>query len=355
MLAIFWLGVYGLFAFVAGVNFVLMRRVRGRARAAGDPEMAILIPARNEAENLRRLLPQLEGLRVYVYDDESEDGTGEIARGLGARVVRPSEALPAGWTGKNRACHALAQVVAEDSAAEWWVFLDADVEVKAGFAGGMAEAIRRYGARSALITGFPEVIPGRGVEPLFLSWVGWSLLAMNPFGLVSLTGTGHNYFANGQVQVWKSTTYTEIWPHEQVRSRVLEDVAIGRLLAREKRRVEVMNLSAVLGVRMYATWRETVDGMSKNSYEIAGKGTFGLVLLFVALALGWMLAGSLWWAGLGLLTLSGVLVALTARAALWPTLLMPVGLLIGAGTLVRSWWWRRTGRTQWKGRVYPPS
>ncbi len=143
--------------------------------------------------------------------------------------------------------------------------------------------------------------------------------------------------------------------HEQVRSRVLEDVAIGRLLAREKRRVEVMNLSAVLGVRMYATWRETVDGMSKNSYEIAGKGTFGLVLLFVALALGWVLAGSLWWAGLGLLTLSGVFVALTARAALWPTLLMPMGLLIGAGTLVRSWWWRRTGRTQWKGRVYPPS
>ncbi len=92
MLAIFWLGVYGLFAFVAGVNFVLMRRVRGRARAVDDPELAILIPARNEAENLRRLLPQLEGLRVYVYDDESEDGTGEIARSLGARVVRPSEA-----------------------------------------------------------------------------------------------------------------------------------------------------------------------------------------------------------------------------------------------------------------------
>jgi glycosyltransferase involved in cell wall biosynthesis len=61
----------------------------------------IVIPARNEAATLGTLLAQLHaaGLhQVLVIDDLSDDGTGDIARAGGARVLRPVLGLGA-WGG----------------------------------------------------------------------------------------------------------------------------------------------------------------------------------------------------------------------------------------------------------------
>jgi len=344
-----WLALYGYLALVALINLFGLRRVR-----PGGPtdEIAVLIPARNEEENLRRLLPALiepnPGLRVYVYDDGSEDGTAEVATAAGARVIRGGE-LPQGWTGKNHACHCLAQVATEDSAARWWVFLDADVYPEPGFLGGVVEHLKR--SKSPVLTGFPRGLPGRGIEPMFLAWVGWVLLATNPFALVSRSRRGHSRFTNGQFTVWRAEVYTQLWPNERLRDRILEDVLIGRVLAKEGVFVETVNVSPVLGVRMYDTWRQALDGMSKNSYEITGSGlgTLFLTLLFMAIAVGWVFAP---W-GLALLMLSGLAAALTMRYVLWVVPVMPVAVLIGAFTLLRSWVWRRTGRVTWKGRTYP--
>ncbi len=344
-----WLALYGYLAVVALINLLGLRRIRP---GAPTDEIAVLIPARNEEENLRRLLPALiepnPGVRVYVYDDGSEDETAEVAAAAGARVIRGGE-LPEGWTGKNHACHRLAQVAAEDSPARWWVFLDADVYPEPGFLGGVVSHLNR--SRSPVLTGFPQGLPGGGIEPLFLAWVGWVLLATNPFALVSRSRRGHSRFTNGQFTVWRADVYTQLWPNERLRDRILEDVLIGRVLAKEGIFVETVNVSPVLAVRMYDTWRQALDGMSKNSYEITGSGwgTMLLTLLFVAIAVGWIFAP---W-GLALLMLSGLAAALTMRYVLWVVPVMPLAVLIGAFTLLRSWVWRRTGRVTWKGRTYP--
>ncbi len=348
-----WYIVYGLFAFVALINLVLMRRPKA---PGGDAKIAILIPARNEASNLAELLPQLisdaSGPKVFVFDDESDDGTGAVAQSLGAQVVRPREPLPQGWTGKNRACHSLAETALEATDAEWLLFLDADVRVSKDFMAtikGLAST-----TRVPVVTAFPQIVPGRGVEPLFLAWVGWILLASNPFGVVSRSGLGHNRFLNGQIQLWKTSVYSELWPNHAVKDKIMEDVQMGRLLARKNVRVDVVNLSSVIRVKMYDTWQQTLDGMSKNSYEITGSvgGSILISLGMFVLALGWILAPSPMLA-LGLFTLSGVAAALTARAAPWPCLVMPVVTLIGGITILRSTYWKLTGKVTWKGRTYP--
>lgn len=340
---------YSLFLLVSLLNLFLMRR----PQPGPGPEILVLIPARDEAANLRELLPQLNGYRVLLFDDESDDDTAGIAEALGARVIRPESPLPAGWTGKNRACDALARA-AESEGADWWLFLDADVRVKPGGIERLRGLIAEVGDRCPLITGFGEMKPGRGIEPLFLAWVGWVLLCTAPFGLVARSRKGHPGFKNGQMHLWRRDVYVQLRPHEQVKGKIMEDVMIGRMLAKQRIPIEVANLSSSFSVRMYDTWRETLDGMSKNSFEMTGtvSGSVLITILFLLFAWGWLAAWPLAWLPLAILACSGVIVSIITRAPVWPALLMPVVLSIGGFTQLRSLWWKRTGRTTWKGRTY---
>ena len=347
--------VYALFALIGWTNLLFMRRPKGRSPATG---ICVLIPARDEAANLKKLLPALldpnPGLQVFVFDDESTDGTGDVASGFGARVVRSDLPLPAGWTGKNHACHQLAAAAA-GTEAEWFLFLDADVEPQPDFLERMAWLCEQVRPEVGMVTGFPTIVPGRGPEPLFLAWVGWILIVCNPYALVSRTGLGHNRFKNGQVHSWRREVYLRLQPNERVKDRVMEDVGIGRLLAKEKVPVEVANLSSILSVRMYEHWRQTLDGMSKNSYEITNSdfGTVAIAIFFLGLAWGWAFAGHWWLLALGLFAFGGLSVVLLVRTAIWPVLLMPIIPTIGAFTMIRSMVWHRRGTVRWKGRVYP--
>lgn len=354
------LGLYGWLALVSLGNAVLLPRLR---RVTGDSadlaSLTFLIPARDEAENLSELLPLLvgHGAPVLVFDDESTDGTGDVARRLGAQVIRPTEPLPGGWTGKNRACHALALAATEAVEARYWVFLDADVRPHGGWVKRLRTTLAADGRRWPVQTGFSRMAPGAGLEPVYLSWVPWSLLASNPFGLVARTGLAHNGFTNGQVTAWRADVYTELWPHQMVRGEILEDVLIGRMLARKGIRVRVLNLSDTLTVRMYRTVGEAWRGMTKNAVDIAGPGlgTYIFAALMVVIALGWTLLGPLAWVGYGLLVLSKVATDRVARLPLWTAPFLPLSLLAAAATLVASAHQRRRGLTAWKGRTYPPA
>ena len=70
-----------------------------------DCRIAVVIPARDEAETIRAAVRSLlaqawpTDLRVIVVDDDSSDGTAGLARLAGATVISAGP-LPTGWTGK---------------------------------------------------------------------------------------------------------------------------------------------------------------------------------------------------------------------------------------------------------------
>ena len=331
-----------------------------KVRHAGEgPELVILIPARNEEENLKELLPRIfvaePHQRVYVFDDESTDRTAKVARDNGAIVIQPREPLPAGWTGKNRACDALAKAAIEDSNSNWMIFLDADTVTDPNFIGICRDIANSAPKNVGVVSAFPRLAPGSPFEPLFLAWVPYVLLASNPFGIVSKTGIGHNQFTNGQFTLWRKESYEQIWPNATLRDRILEDVQIGRLLKKSKLGLRVINLSKYLAVKMYKSPREAFDGLSKNSYEIAGNTIGSLVISFFLLFLGfgWMFAGPRWPEVYALLCLSGLFSFMTVRMSIFNSIAMPFNLLIGAMVVLRSILWHRSGKVQWKGRTYP--
>lgn len=358
MMSVLIVSFYGLLFLVALLNWIALRPIpKGAPQGTSStPRIDVLIPARDEADNLRRLVPTLveQGLRVFVFDDESTDGTGDVAAAAGATVLRPAGPLPKGWTGKNRACHELAKAASEASDADWWLFLDADVHPDVGFADSLRSLASRTKPSAAAVTGFLRAEPGAGLEPVHTGWVWWVLLATNPFALVQWTGKGHNRFLNGQFTMWRPRVYTWLWPNEAMRGRILEDVHMGRLLARERQPVVVANLSRSAGVLMYRDLRASLDGMAKNAYEIAGSvaGSMVLAAFFGAAAIGWAAAGPRTVVALGLLLGSKFLTDRIVGAPWWSWAAAPLSCALGSFTVLRSTVWHRQGTVKWKGREY---
>lgn len=84
-----------------------------------DKNIAIIIPALNEEDCLRSLLPELQGQQVIVVDNGSSDATAEVARTAGALVVDEPQ------RGYGRACwRGFRTAVAQG--AEIIVFMDGD-------------------------------------------------------------------------------------------------------------------------------------------------------------------------------------------------------------------------------------
>jgi hopene-associated glycosyltransferase HpnB len=100
--------------------------------------IAVVIPARNEVENIGRAVRSLLNqsclglLEIYVVDDNSTDGTAEAARS--AAADHPSKltviegcSLPSGWTGKLWAVQQGVEV-ALTAHPEFLLLTDADIE-----------------------------------------------------------------------------------------------------------------------------------------------------------------------------------------------------------------------------------
>jgi glycosyltransferase involved in cell wall biosynthesis len=84
-------------------------------------KVSVVLPAKNEAEGLRRTLPALAatlpGAEVIVVDDGSSDDTAAVAAALGARVISTPYSMGNGAAIKRGARAATGEVI---------VFMDAD-------------------------------------------------------------------------------------------------------------------------------------------------------------------------------------------------------------------------------------
>ncbi|WP_286533367.1 glycosyltransferase family 2 protein [Variovorax sp. J31P179] len=123
-------------------------------------EFSVVIPARNEAQGLARLLPDLlaalPGAEIIVSDDGSTDGSAELARSLGVQVVR----RPYG-SGNGSAIKAGARAATR----EWIVFMDGDGQHR-------AQDVTRLITR--LEEGYEMVVGARGAGGQASRHRGWA-------------------------------------------------------------------------------------------------------------------------------------------------------------------------------------
>ena len=333
---------------IGNLLYLLRRR---SIRPPGDRLVSILIPARNEAANLRRLLPALASqsyprMEVIVYDDESTDRTWEvIQQHQGGRIsgIRGGP-LPEGWVGK---CHALDQA-SKRANGEMLLFLDADAIVcHEHVVDNLVAQFLALPPFSALTT-MPGLNPSGG--RLLVSLIPNSMLLTIPWFLTARFRIASMAALNGQCWMIDAEDYALLMPHRARRSEVLEDVSIARDLVRAGMRIHLTPTRGDLDVRMYESIQEAWRGFRKNAYLLFGGTPLRFLLLQIPFVFLFLVVPLLkWWLLVWLLILKWGTDRVAGFKAV-VTILAPLSYLLG---LLLDWdsaWHHWRGRVKWKGR-----
>ena len=225
---------------------VLRRLARGRRRrpplrgAATDRSVTVVIPAREEAGRIGPCLEALRGEDVIVVDDDSADGTAQVARRHGARVIQRGPAPP-GWVGKPWAL----QKGVEAATGEVVVCLDADTRPKPGLLGALAQELDEFD----FVTVGPRFVCEGGLE----RWLHASLLASLVYRYGPLDIDRPPRVANGQCTATRREWFLAQGGYGLAVGYSTDDVALIRALSG---RVAFRDGADLLEVKMHDSVRE---------------------------------------------------------------------------------------------------
>ena len=359
-----------------------MARSRSLDEEDGDPpenapHVSVVIPARNEAHNIERCLRSVltndyPNYDVTVVDDQSADGTGDIARGIAlenprARVIGTG-APPEGWFVKQWAC----ETGARTTKGEIILFADADTTHSSDLITRSVNAMTRRNAHLFSVVGHQEL--GTFWEKLIQPLV-FGLLSVRYGGTESITNSRFvtSKIANGQCLFVRRDTYEELGGHALVKSHVADDMMMAqRFFARGKKVAAAEGLTQ-LSTRMYTSLAEIVSGWGKNVFaggrDSVPLGRFGRVIFPFLL-----LSAPMFTLAPAIVLLANLFIEVPQSLLLWATItavahvlwwiavyrrmhvsplyafISPLGALVLLYIFVRAA--SRGQRVMWKDRVY---
>lgn len=346
---------------------------KNNARGAGEGirRVSVLIPARDEADNIGDCLASVLACRItgwdleiIVLDDRSSDETGRIARATGderVKVVAGRE-LPIGWLGKSYACNQLMKA----ASGEWLLYLDADIRLKPE---ALENALAMADAQEeGLITGFAYQQTGTWLEKLVVPLMTFTIICHLPILLVRTSRDPRFVAAHGGFMLVHRNSYMRCGGHEAIRSDLVDDMALARAVKRVGDQVTLADITEYAEMRMYHNANEVWKGYRKNIYAGLGRSPFILLvmlsmytLLYVlplaafiffsvtgqAAEATWALSASL--LGIAIKRISDE----SARQSVGLCLFISVSILCLIAIAISSWWGSRSGQGyEWKGRRY---
>ena len=321
--------------------------------------VSVLIPARNEEENILRLLESIhqqdyKGYEVIVYDDLSTDKTYQVVSAFvekhhNFKVIKGTD-LPYGWTGKNYACHQLA----EKASGEYFLFLDADTTISDNLINSSVHRMQLF--KLGLLSLFPTQNMNTIGEKVTVPLLNYLLLNLLPLRFVYLFKTPAMSVACGQFMLFDGAAYQQNQWHQMVKDKVVEDAEIMKLLKGSGYNGEVLLANKMIKCRMYKNFNDAISGFSKNSlalfnYNISALLVFVLIMIGGPLIVIMTLNISLIFFMIGLIALSRVMIALSAGENVFFNIVLHPAQMINLAVIAFLSIQKHLTRTNvWKGR-----
>ena len=246
------------------------------------------MPARNEqaviASCVESLARQPEIAEILVINDQSTDKTAEIVRSLIGGIPRlrllETEAVPAGWVGKNNAVF----LGAKQAKSPWLLFIDADAQLEPG---ATARALRIAQENSAALISFsPEQVTESWYEKSLIPFVYCRLAKHFSYDAVN-DPSSPAAAANGQFLMIERDAYKRIGGHASVPAEVLEDLGLAKRVKAAGFRLWFGSGQGIVRVRMYRSFGAMWQGWKKNLYVLVG-GSPGAVFRELESTIPWI-------------------------------------------------------------------
>ncbi len=325
-----------------------------------QPGVSVLIPARNEEQNLPELLDGLLKqdyplLEILVYNDDSTDGTHRIVEKFAEENPRirllEGGRLPEGWSGKNHACHQLSLAARGD----YFLFLDADVKVRPDLVGKSIWYMLHMDL--TLFSMFPKQLMKSFGELLTVPIMNWILLSLLALRLIRLSHYPSLSAANGQFMLFRAREYRQHRFHELFKEINVEDIHIIRKVKQMGYLSQTLLSRGEVSCRMYRSYKEGIFGLTRSMFAFFGGSGIALFLfsLFSTFGLGLVWLGmSLEWAMI-YLAMTAIMRILILIMSYQPVIislfLFPLMQVSFLRIVFRAFRLRRRGTNTWKGRI----
>lgn len=364
-------------------NLRNFRRLRTASIRKANLLVSILVPARNEERNIeeciRALLNQsYDKTEILTLDDHSSDETPIIVRNIektnGNVTLMTGKELPPGWTGKNWACHQLAEAATGDLL----LFVDADTFLDEETLQDAVAALEEENAD--LLSLLPTRTPSSWLDASIFLVIDWAVHSWLPFGIAHNVRLPFVSVSFGQFMLFRRAGYESIGGYEAIRENVVDDVELGRRIKAAGLKWRLYDASGRLITRMYTTSAEALTGLGKNIFRFFGRSIAKftltwLIAMILALAPILLVLGSAssllstsvtelhissWATGLASFVVAGMFgtwfaANLRFGHPVWKTFLFPfviiVTLQVGLWSMIQT----IRGRTSWKGRIISQS
>ena len=351
----------------------------GPPPALGWPEVAVVVPARNEAavigQSLGSLLRQdYRGpFRVVLVDDHSDDGTGDIAERVAAAAgasrrlaVATARPLPAGWSGKLWAVsEGVAAAAGLAPGARYLLLTDADISHDAG---SLSRLVAKAEAERLDLVSLMVLLDHGGF------WAGLLIPAfvfffqkLYPFPRVNDPGHDMAAAAGGCILV-RRDSLEKAGGIARIRGALIDDCTLGAVIKAGPGKLWLGLTTRLISLRPYTRFGEIWDMVARTAYTqlryspvLLLGALLGMALTYLAAPLAvlslplhhsWP-AAALGLAAWGLIAFAyQPTLRLYGKPATDGLLLPMVGFLYSLMTVasaVRHW---RGRGGQWKGRTY---
>ena len=332
------------------------------------PRVAVVVPARNEADVIERVIRALlqqdypGPLRIFVVDDHSTDGTAEeVVKAANVRsdrlTILSATALPAGWTGKM---WALAQGVerAAEFSPDYFLFTDADIVHSPGSVSSLVAMAQASGLDmvSMMVKLECSSFAERALIPAFVFF----FFMLYPPEWVNDRRKRTAGAAGGDILV-RAEALRKAGGIETIRNELIDDCALAREIKR-KGGIWLGLTRNASSIRSYEGFSGIGRMISRNAFyqlrhsvwlllgTLLGLGITYLVPPVLVFLGGWAsVVGGLAWVAMSLCFLP--MVRFYGLSPLWAVTL-PFVALFYAGATVHSavqYWMGRGG--EWKGRA----